>query len=257
MISLIPLIIGVGIVAGILAGLLGIGGGLVIVPILLSVAPEGITIHHIVATSLACILPTAISSVNSHRRRGNLDLKEAKRWVPPVAFGAFGGSILAHFMSTTLLEYIFAILCLAAAFNMFRARPYHFGEQLPSAWWFAPLIGVVIGILASWMGVGGGMFIVPLMVGFAWPLRKATAMGSLLAIFVAIPSVLGYVLLGGGYSDGFLGYVYLPYFAIIVAASIPAAPLGVYLGTVLPVAFVRRLFAAILFTNAVRILFFS
>ncbi len=248
-------IFGAGILAGVLAGLLGIGGGLVTVPAMLLLSPDYITIHHIVATSLAAILPTSLSSVRSHYKRGNLDLNEAKRWAPPVAFGALCGTIIAHYLAPYVLERIFAVLAIAAALNMVRARPFYFGQVLPRGLIFSSLIGMLVGLLASWMGVGGGMFIVPLMVGFAWPMRKATAMGSLLAIFVAIPAIIGYAVLGGTYTDGFVGYLYLPYVLLIIVASIPAAPVGVYLGTVLPVSFIRRLFALVLVIGAIRILF--
>lgn len=221
---------GTGLTAGLLAGLLGIGGGIVVVPVLFSLFSlfgfdPGVAMHVAVGTSLGIMVPTSISSALSHYRRGAVDVALFKRWAPAVVIGVVVGSLIAGFVHGQVLTAVFGIVSLLVAANMIvRGEGKPIWLHLPSRG-ILELVGVVIGMLSSLMGIGGGMLSVPVMSACSYPIRQAVATGTL----IALPGAIGFILAGLGeaarppYS---LGYVNLIGFALIVPATVLAAPWG-------------------------------
>lgn len=251
----------VGAVAGILAGLLGIGGGLVIVPMLVFCfsrqgIPEEAIMHLALGTSMASIMFTAVSSLWFHHRRGAVRWLVVRRIVIGIFVGTFLGSCVAASLSTRFLKGFFVIFLYYVAVQMLTGRKPKPGRQLLSA---AGMFGVgnVIGGVSSLVGIGGGTLSVPFMLWCNIPLHEAIGTSAAIGFPIAVAGAIGYVFNGlsapnlPGYS---LGYVYLPALLGIICASVLTAPLGVHLAHSLPVDRLKRLFAGLLLVVATRML---
>ncbi|SDW23617.1 Uncharacterized membrane protein YfcA [Albimonas donghaensis] len=255
-------LLGTGVVAGVLAGLLGVGGGIVIVPVLswllaIVALPDSLTQHLAVATSLATIIPTSISSARSHRKRGSVDMARLKLWGPGVIVGALAGGVLAKFVSGDALRLVFGVVALLVAVNMFMPRQIQAAEAPPTG---APAnfsIAGVIGLFSSMMGIGGGTLAVPVQSSVGIPMRTAVGTASALGLLIAVPGTLGFIYAGWGV-EGLpplsLGYVSLPAVALIVPATWIFAPQGAKLAHKVDQALLRRLFAIFLAITAARML---
>ena len=251
----------VGAAAGILAGLLGIGGGLVIVPMLVfcfsrqGISEEAI-MHLALGTSMASIMFTAVSSFWFHHRRGAVRWLVVRRIVIGIFVGTFLGSCVAASLSTRFLKGFFVIFLYYVAVQMLTGRKPKPGRQLLGA---AGMFGVgnVIGGVSSLVGIGGGTLSVPFMLWCNIPLHEAIGTSAAIGFPIAVAGALGYVFNGlsaanlPGYS---LGYVYLPALLGIICASVLTAPLGVHLAHSLPVDRLKRLFAGLLLVVATRML---
>ncbi len=257
----VPLYVIAGAAAGLLAGLFGLGGGVILVPVLLWLfAWQGFPAETIavtaVATSLATIVVTGLSSVLAHHRLGSLDWTVARALLPGIVGGAVAGAWVADRLPGAWLETTFALYLLLVAFQMvwrWQPRP---GSRPPGAGWLAGA-GGVIGLVAAMLGIGGGTLTVPLLVRWALPMRTAVAVSSAAGLPLAAAGTASYGLLGWdtpGLPPGSLGYVYLPAFLGIVATSTLTAPLGAKLAHRLPAGTLKRLFAVILALIALRIL---
>ena len=175
---LLLLMLGTGVVAGLLAGLLGVGGGIVIVPILFLVFdvldfPESVAMHVAVATSLATIVPTSIASARAHRAKGNVDVDLLKRWAPWVGLGAAAGGLLASGLDGEQLKLVFGIVALLVAVNMAAPGKLVLGESLPRSGAVQGAIGGGIGLFSALMGIGGGTLSVPTLSMFSFPTHRA------------------------------------------------------------------------------------
>ena len=237
MVDWLPLIVAMlatGLLAGVLAGLFGIGGGVVIVPVLettlgaLGVDPA-IRMHIAVGTSLATIVPTSISSSLAHHRRQSLDLAVVRHWAPFVLVGALLGAWLASEVHSRVLAFVFAATAvLIAAKMLFWPTVSRVRETVPKAPW-VPLIPTSIGVLSSMMGVGGGIMSVTALSLFGQSIHRAVGTGALLGLAVALPGALGFVVAGLAdvrVPQGNLGYVSLVGFACIAPMTVLTAPLG-------------------------------
>jgi len=223
-----------GCVAGVMAGLFGIGGGIVIVPVLeltlglLGVDPA-IRMHVAVATSLATIIPTSISSARAHHQRQAVDLAIVKRWAVFVLIGALAGAWIASQVHSRVLAIIFATLALLVALKMILLpESRNVTEDLPRGP-LMPSIPTAIGCLSSMMGIGGGTFSVMTLTLFNQPIHRAVGTAALLGLVISLPGTIGFVL--AGWSDvrvppGSFGYVSLIGFALIAPATALTAPLG-------------------------------
>jgi uncharacterized membrane protein YfcA len=251
----------VGAAAGILAGLLGIGGGLVIVPMLVfcfsrqGISEEAI-MHLALGTSMASIMFTAVSSFWFHHRRGAVRWLVVRRIVIGIFVGTFLGSCVAANLSTRFLKGFFVIFLYYVAVQMLTGRKPKPGRQLlGSVGMFG--VGNVIGGVSSLVGIGGGTLSVPFMLWCNIPLHEAIGTSAAIGFPIAVAGALGYVFNGlsaanlPGYS---LGYVYLPALLGIICASVLTAPLGVHLAHSLPVDRLKRLFAGLLLVVATRML---
>jgi len=223
-----------GCVAGVLAGLFGIGGGIVIVPVLeaalgfLGVDPA-IRMHVAVATSLATIVPTSISSARAHHQRNSVDVDIVKRWAIFVLLGALLGAWVASLVHSRVLAIIFATLALLVAAKMvLLPENRNLTETVPQG----PLVTVIpaaIGCFSSMMGIGGGTFSVMTLTLFNVPIHRAVGTAALFGLIISLPATLGFVATGWGdprLPAGNLGYVSLVGFALIAPVTVLTAPLG-------------------------------
>lgn len=224
-----------GAMAGVLAGLFGIGGGAVLVPVLIEflrfqgVSPDVLT-HVAIGTSLAIIVPTSIRSFRSHLARGAPDTALLKRWSLWVPLGVIVASLLVADISGNALKIIFGVVILLVAVKMLANRKdWSLSNELPR-----PVatngVGFGIGFISALMGIGGGNLNNMFMTSFGRPIHQAVATSAGLGMLIAIPGVLGYVYAGWGnpaLPDFSFGYVSLIAVALIMPTSLLCAPLGV------------------------------
>ncbi len=251
----------VGAIAGMLAGLLGVGGGLVIVPMLvfcftrLSLPPASV-MHLALGTSMASIVFTSVSSSWSHHRHGAVAWDAVRRIVPGILTGTFCGTFVASRLSTELLKGLFAVFLAFVAFQMLRDKKPEPSRELPGVGGMFG-VGSAIGLISSLVGIGGGMLSVPFLMWCNLPGHRAVGTSAAIGFPIAIGGTLGYLV--NGWQDTSLpphavGYIYWPALACIVAASVVTAPLGVRLAHRLPTARLKRIFAAFLVVVGIRLM---
>lgn len=253
--------LGVGVVAGLIAGLLGLGGGVVIVPALaLTFAalglPEAVLMHLAVGTSLAAIVPTSASSVLAHARRQAVDWPIFKALLPGLVPGAVAGALIADRLPSELLARIFGIFVLAVAAQIFAGANAPGRRPLPGR---APLVawGGGIGAASTVLGIGGGTLTVPLLSYCRVPIARAVATSSACGLVLGVVGAGGFLATGYGHPGlptGAVGYVYWPAFLGIVVASVSTAPLGARLAHRLPTQTLKRIFALVLGSVGARML---
>lgn len=261
MISTLLIFVLLGVFAGILAGLLGIGGGLVIVPILVfTLPPLGIPQEHLMhialGTSLASIIFTSISSMRSHNKRGAVRWDIFKAITPGIILGTFLGSLSTSFMNTNFLKGIFVVFLYYVASQMLFGLKPKASRQVPGSKGMFTA-GSVIGIFSSLVGIGGGTLSVPFLTMCNVVIHTAIGTAAAIGLPIAIAGTIGYVWTGLG-TEGLpsycVGYVYLPALIGIVSASMLTAPIGVRLAHSLPVNKLKKIFAVLLIVVATRML---
>ena len=251
-----------GALAGTMAGLLGIGGGALIVPVLVIVfetqgVDRSITMQAALGTSLATIVFTALSSVLAHHRRSAVRWAIVRRITPGIVIGGLLGAAIADVLSSRTLQIMFVVFMFAIAvqfgFGILAATA---SRTLPGSVGIS-LAGTAIGAASSLFGVGGGSMSVPFMTWCSVPVRQAIATSAAIGLPIALSATAGYVV--AGWNDPRLppwsvGYVVLPAFIGIVVASTLAAPLGARLAHRLSEATLRRIFALFVAILGVRML---
>lgn len=261
MIEAILACLAVGLVAGFLAGLLGVGGGLVIVPALLwvfhliGVDPEQQQ-HLAIGTSLATIIFTGAASVRAHHQKGAVNWSVVRQITPGIVLGTFIGAQIAGFISTFYLQCIFIVFAYIVAAQMLLDLKPKPTRQLPHTTGMTAM-GGVIGLLSSWVGIGGGSLSVPFMSHCNVPVKTAIGTSSAIGIPIAIAGAMGFMVSGWSVPQlpqGSLGYVYLPALLGIVLASFPMAKVGAAAAHRLPVATLKKCFAALLIVLASKML---
>lgn len=232
--SLAALMLATGLAGGVLAGLLGVGGGIIIVPVLdvtlgLVGVDPAVRLHVAVATSLSTIIPTSISSARSHHRKGAVDTDLVRNWGPAVFIGAAIGTAIAGIAKGGVLAAVFGGVALVVAVKMLLpAGAFTLNRPLPRGP-VAQLLPTGIGGFSSMMGIGGGTLTVPVLTLFQYPIHRAVGTASLFGLVIGIPGTIGYIMAGWGRPDlplGSLGYVNLIGFALIAPATMIAAPWG-------------------------------
>ncbi len=224
-----------GAVSGLLAGIFGIGGGAVIVPVLYQGltflgVDEAVRMHVSVGTSLAVIVPTSLRSFLAHYKRGAVDLDLLRAWVVAVPLGVMVASIVAASISGATLRGIFAaIACGVGLRLLFNRETWRLGSTLPGNPVRA-VVGVLIGFLSTLMGIGGGVLNNTFMTLFGRPIHQAVATSAGVGVLISIPGIFGYV--WAGWNDPLLppfsaGFVNLVGVALVIPVSVIAAPLGV------------------------------
>jgi len=243
-----------GMIAGILAGLLGVGGGIVMVPVLYLVfgafdVDQAVRMHMAVGTSLAAMIPTSIRSALAHHKRGAVDGELFRRWLPAIIAGALMGSAVAPYAPSQLLRGVFAFFALFVALNMIVGNDrWALGSELPRAVW-QRVTAFLIGSISVMMGIGGGTFTVPYLSLFGYPIRQAVATASAIGVLIAIPGAIGFGIGGLGVAGRplwSLGYASLIGFALIVPATMIATPWGVTLAHRIDPSWLRKAFALFL-----------
>ncbi len=251
-----------GAAAGLAAGLFGIGGGAVIVPVLYFLFAEAgyqaHAMHVAVATSLATIIVTSLRSVRSHARRGAVDGAVLRFWAPWIVVGAGLGMLVAGIIPGSALTAIFGSLALILSAQLVFGRPsWRLAETLPCGAVRAGL-GTGIGALSAIMGIGGGTFGVTLLTLFGRPIHQAIGTAAGFGVAIGLPGALAAILAGWGREGlppGSLGFVNLPAFALISVFTVSLAPVGVALAHRLGGARLKQLFGALLAIVAVRMLY--
>jgi uncharacterized membrane protein YfcA len=249
-----------GLVSGTLAGLLGVGGGIVIVPLLFNVfplfgIPESIQMKVAVATSLATIIPTSIQSARKHYAKGAMDVGLLRSIWPSMLLGVAFGTFLAVYVRGEGLTAVFAMVSLLVALNMgFTGVDFKITESVPAG---PPrqAMGIGIGSVSAMMGIGGGTLGVPILSMCGHPIRAAVATASAFGLIISIPATIGFV--WGGWNDPLLppfsfGYVNLVGVALIAPTSILATPWGVHLAHTIPPLWLKRAFAVFLAVTSIR-----
>jgi uncharacterized membrane protein YfcA len=259
--TLAPPVLVAGVVAGFLAGLLGIGGGIIIVPALLVAlaatdTAAAVTMHVAVATSLATIIPTSLSSSRAHWRRGSVNLALARRWAPAVFLGACAGVLVADRLHSDTLTAIFAVMAVLFGVKMWLPLDnVVLREDVPGSR-VALSLPFSIGGLSTLMGIGGGTFGVTALSLFNQPIHRAVGTAALLGFVISVPATLGYVLAGWdepGRPPLSLGYVNLVAVALIIPATILMAPLGAAVAHRLSRRWLSRLFGVFLVVTGIRL----
>ena len=251
----------VGAMAGVLAGLLGIGGGLVIVPMLVfcfvrQEIPDAVVMHLALGTSLASIMFTAVSSFRAHHKRGAVHWDVVRKIVIGIFTGTFFGSCVAAQLSTSFLKSFFVIFLYYVAVQMLINKKPKPSRQIPGRWAMFG-VGNVIGAFSSLVGIGGGTLSVPFMIWRNMSVHHAIGTSAAIGFPIAIAGTVGYVFNGLSspiLPDYSLGYVYLPALLGIVVSSVLTAPLGVRLAHSLPVDQLKRVFAILLLVVGTRML---
>jgi uncharacterized membrane protein YfcA len=243
LLELALLLVAVGALSGFLAGLFGIGGGAVLVPVFyecfrLPGVPLAVRMPLCIGTSLAIIIPTSISSFRAHYVRGAVDTDIVKAWWLPVVTGVIAGSVTARFAPERLFKIVFVMVAYTAATRLLLAREsWKFGDDFPKGA-LMKIYGFIVGLLSTLMGVGGGLFLNLLMTFYGRPIHQAVATSSALAVLISIPGAIGYVYAGWPAAAHYpqvaalqlpfaLGYISLIGAVLVMPTSLLTAPLGV------------------------------
>jgi len=252
-----------GAVGGILAGLLGVGGGIVIVPVLdtalgLLEVDASIRMHVAVATSLATIIPTSISSSRAHNGKGAVDGALVRFWGPYVFVGSIVGTVLAAQVDSGVLSIVFGTVALVVAIKMLLPlEDVHLSSDVPRGV-FGPLTPLGIGGLSSMMGIGGGTLSVPVLTLMNQAIHKAVGTAALFGLLISLPGALGYVYAGWGDArlpPGSLGFVNVIGLLLISPVTVMTAPLGVKIAHKLSKRQLSLAFGVFLMIVAVRMLY--
>ncbi|RTZ58826.1 MAG: sulfite exporter TauE/SafE family protein [Gammaproteobacteria bacterium] len=246
----------IGAITGVIAGLLGVGGGLIVVPALAALFsaanPDNPWLMQTaLGTSLATIIPTSISSLVAHFRHGAIRVADVNRLAPGLVGGALAGAWLASRIDTQILKTGFGLFVLLVAAQMlsgFRPDPHDAnGPRTPA--------GAAIGLVSALAGIGGGSMTVPYLVWKGRGLREAIATSAACGLPIALAATLGFVITGMGKTGQLSGFIDPRAFLAISAASILTAPLGARLAHTLPVPTVKRVFAIFLVAVGLKMIF--
>lgn len=252
-----------GVAAGFIAGLLGVGGGIVIVPVLFFVlgalgVDEEVRMHVAVGTSLSTIVFTSFASFRAHSRRGAVDFALLRSWAPGIVTGVIIGSLLASILSGELLTGFFGTVALVVAAYMAFSRPdWQVFAGLPTGI-LKHTVAAVIGTVSALMGIGGGTLSVPTLTLCGYPIHRAVGTASAIGFAIGVPGTIGFIVAGWG-REGLppfsLGYVSLIGLALILPTSMLLAPSGARAAHALPVRGLRIAFAIFLALTSARMLY--
>ena len=270
LLELALLLLAVGALAGFLAGLFGIGGGAILVPVLYECfrvvgIPLEVRMPLCIGTSLAIIIPTAISSFRSHYARGAVDMKVLREWALTALAGVIVGSVIARYAPERLFKIVFVVVDFLAAARFLLAREnWKFADDLPHGP-VMKFIGFLIGLLSTLMGIGGGLFTNLVMAFCGRPIHQAVATSSGLGVLISIPGALGYIYAGWPVAARYpdiaalqlplaIGYISLIGAILVMPTSLMTAPLGVRVAHALSKRTLERSFGIFLLLVGARFL---
>lgn len=263
MVMFIATIIAAGVVGGLLAGLLGVGGGIVIVPVLYHIlasfdVDEGLRMKIAVATSLATIIATSAVSIRSHRKRDAIDVSLLKSWGFPIFVGVVVGTIFGGHADGRILTAVFATVAMAVALQMaFKTDGAKLRDGFPNHV-VKGVSGFFVGSISALMGIGGGTLSVPILTAYGYDIRRAVGTAAAIGFIIAIPGTIGYALSGLGEPDlppFSLGYLNLAAALALVPLTMAFAPLGARLAHSIPRRALQLCFAFFLAITAVRMFY--
>lgn len=224
-----------GVISGLLAGIFGIGGGAVLVPVFYQFltalgVDESVRMHLSVGTSLAIIIPTSIRSFTAHKARGVVDMDLLKSFLVPVPAGVVVASLIAASVSSGQLRAIFACIAVLVGLRLvFNRESWVVGREIPGNPWRA-IVGFIIGLLSTLMGIGGGVMNNTFMTLYGRPIHQAVATSSGVGVLIAVPGAIGMIWAGWGNpllpiaSTGYVNWIAV---ALIIPVAIVVTPLGV------------------------------
>jgi len=261
MLTSIILFILLGVIAGFLAGLLGVGGGLVIVPVLAILLPDSgvhhsIVMHMALGTSLATIVVTSITSARTHHRLKAILWPVFWRLSTGIVIGAWLGAAVAGQLASHWLQWVFGVFEILVAVQMFFGFGASAARHMPGPA-VTGVVGSVIGAVSAIVGIGGGTMTVPFLVWCNVNIRKAVGTSAAVGLPIALAGSSGYILAGLGESrlpPWSIGYVYWPAFFAIISTSLVFAPMGARLAHRVSMTALRKVFALLLLVLGVRML---
>ncbi|GEA07774.1 UPF0721 transmembrane protein [Alteromonas sp. KUL42] len=254
-------LIGTGVFAGLLAGMLGVGGGIVIVPVLfflfqaLGVSPESAMVIA-TATSLATIVPTSVSSIRAHNKKGNVDFDLLKAWAVFILIGVLAGSYLVTQVNPTFLTLLFGIIATLSALNMLIGKKDALFQGLPGRGGQS-IMATCIGLFSSMVGIGGGTLTVPTLTFCNYPAHKAVGTAAAVGLIISLPAAITLLFAGATPTDApfaTYGYVNLLGFACIVPLTVLFAPIGATIASKLDAGLLKKIFAVVLIITGLRML---
>ncbi len=260
MLAMGALLLVVGAVAGVMAGLLGVGGGIILVPAFFYVF-QGLGYDNselmqvCLATSLATIIVTSIRSVMSHHKKGAVEWDILKTWAPGIIVGAIIGFFVASSLRSVTLQMIFGVLGIVVGLYMaFGKMQWRLGDEMPRGA-VRMALSPMIGFLSVLMGIGGGSFGVPSMALFGVPIHRAVATAAGFGVIIAVPSVIGFLTVNMDAAPPFtLGAVNAPAFVLVVLMTLITAPWGAALAHRMDAKPLKRLFGVFLILVALNML---
>lgn len=254
------LLVVIGGVAGVVAGLLGVGGGIVLVPAFFyaftSLGYDSAQLMQIcVATSLATIVVTSPRSVAAHHRRGAVDWQMLRDWAPYIIFGALAGTLVAAQVKSAVLQVVFGVLAgLAGLYMAFGKSQWRLGQALPGQPARA-IMATTLAFFSAMMGIGGGTFGVPLMSLYSVPIHRAVATAAGFGVLIAVPSVLAFLFVPIAAAPPFtVGAVNLPAFLLVIGTTMITTPWGVKLAHAMDPKPLKRAFAVFITLVALNML---
>ena len=259
--TIILAMMGTGVFAGLLAGVLGVGGGIVIVPVLfflyqaLGISADTAMIVA-TATSLATIVPTSVSSIMAHNRKGNVDFELLKHWAIFILLGVLAGSYLVTKTDGKWLAMMFGIIATLSALNMLIGKKNAIAQSLPGKGGQS-IMATCIGFFSSMVGIGGGTLTVPTLTFCNYPAHRAVGTAAAVGLIISLPAALTMLIVGERPADApfaTFGLVNLLGFACIVPLTVLFAPLGASIANKLNPAMLKKVFALVLIITGVRML---
>jgi uncharacterized protein len=262
LLPMVALLTVIGAFAGVIAGLLGVGGGIILVPAFYYafsvLGYESAQLMQIcLATSLATIVVTSLRSVSSHHKKGAVDWDILRSWATGIVLGAFVGVLVASSLRSTVLQGIFGSLAtVVALYMLFGRASWRLGEMMPSGLLRA-VLSPGVGFLSVLMGIGGGSFGVPLMSLYATPIHRAVATAAGFGVIIAVPGVAGFLLVDidpAVRPPYTIGAVNIPAFLLVIAMTLITAPWGVKLAHAMDPKPLKRVFGGFLVLVALNML---
>lgn len=263
--SHVALLIVLGVFTGLLSGLLGIGGGVVVVPALLVIfhlmgLDPSRLMHYAVGTSLGVMVINSLSATGFHIKHEKPNLSLLKKIIPCVVIGVIGGTLLAHFLSTAWLKRLFAILLLFISYKMISGKRNEQGDVQENDLPFsnAGILGSIVGFCSGLLGIGGGVITVPFLLHKKFAYRHTIVISLLMSLTGAITGVLMYMLIGlhhhAATPKGFVGDVYLLGALMVAIGAIPGTYVASRIMPYCSVVWLKRVFAILLLLTAVHLL---
>ncbi len=252
----------IGGVAGVLAGLLGVSGGIITVPALFFLfthldLPQGYIMHYAIGTSMAAMIFNSLSATYSHNKRKAVIWPVLKKMFIGIVLGSIAGAVIADHLSGKILEIIFGVFALLVGFYFFWPRTLPEGDHRLPSFFLINLISFGVSFLANILGIGGGIITVPILMAFKMSDRQAIGSSSAITLCITTLGALLYLYFGIGivtFHES-IGFIYLPAFLVIAVTTLFAAPFGVKLAHQLPSSIIRKIFACALIATGVVMIF--
>ncbi len=254
----------IGICVGIIAGMLGIGGGIFIVPLLsfifnLNGMPDSLLMKCSIGTSLSIMVFTSISTIIAHYKRGNIVFDVIKRILIWIVLGTVVGSLVAHLINGGVLKILFGLFMIVIAFKMFWGFHPHEYRNRKLTNKILAIAGILIGFKSGILGIGGGSISVPFLSYFGFPMKKAVGTSTTFTFPIALCGAISFIIFGYQ-AINFpmtIGYIYWPAFLIITPLAVIFAPLGAKLSHIIPSRNLQIIFGWILILLSLKVLFYD